>query len=81
MNVLRKRVFALLKGALNDVLPESELFRGLSEREWAEVFAVLSMHGVAVFVFDAVGKMPAECRPSPSVLHRFISQSFRLEKE
>ena len=43
MNVLRKRVFALLKGALNDVLPESELFRGLSEREWAEVFAVLSM--------------------------------------
>ena len=81
MNVLRKRVFALLKGALKDVLPESELFRGLSEREWAEVFAVLSMHGVAVFVFDAVGKMPAECRPSPSVLHRFISQSLRLEKE
>lgn len=79
--MLRQRVWALLDGALNDTAPCEDLFVGMSDEQWNEVYSVLSMHSVSVFVFDSVSRMAEKCRPSSEVLRRFIFQSLAYEKE
>ena len=78
MSPTRSLVFEILKSALWKtpvVFPD-----GVGQKEWDEVYSVLSMHGLAAFAYNAVASMPAEAKPQRDVAMKFISSFVAAEK-
>lgn len=69
----KELIYNLLKFALSDDQVDFTVFKEVEAQEWNWAFGVLSMHGVAPLVGDALERMPVEARPPKEVLLKFIS--------
>ena len=69
----RRLIYDLLKLALSDDKANFDVFKDISAEEWKWAFGVLSMHGVAPLVGDALENVPAELRPQGQILMQFIA--------
>jgi len=63
----QRALFVLLNTGLWNRVPEKEFFRGFSESEWREVYRISIEQGVMAIVFDAVMRLPDECKPPRSL--------------
>ena len=68
----RNIIYSLIRLALSDVQGEFDGFEGVSAAQWNQVFNVLSMHGLAAFVFPVIERMPENVRPPKEVVLKFI---------
>lgn len=71
----REIIYDILRFALSDDKANFGVFNDVSEEEWKWVFEVMSMHGVAPLVGNALERMPENVRPPKDVLLKFISSS------
>ena len=69
----RELIYNLIRLSLADAKEGFEVFEGVSAQQWEWAFRVLSMHGLAAFVFPVVERMPQEVRPQKEVVLKFIS--------
>ena len=76
----RELIYDLLKLALSDDKVNFDIFKGVNAEEWTWVFGILSMHGVAPLVSDALEKMPIELRPQGEELMRFIAANLSAHR-
>lgn len=71
--VNRELIYNLLRFALSDDQVDFTVFKEVEAQKWNWAFSVLSMHGVAPLVGDALERMPVEARPPKDVVLKFIS--------
>ena len=76
----RNIIYSLIRLALSDVQGEFDGFEGVSSAQWNQVFNVLSMHGLAAFVFPVIERMPENVRPPKEVVLKFISANMNGQK-
>ena len=69
----RELIYNLIRLSLAEAKEGFEVFEGVSAQQWEWAFRVLSMHGLAAFVFPVVERMPQEVRPQKEVVLKFIS--------
>lgn len=71
----RRLICDWLKFALSDDKANFDIFRDLNTEDWKWAFELLSMHGVAPLVADALESAPAELRPQGQILMQFIASN------
>lgn len=71
----RRLIYDLLKFALSDDKANFDVFKDISAKEWKWTLGMLSMHGVAPLVGDALENVPAELRPQGQILMQFIASN------
>lgn len=76
----RELIYDLLRFALSDDRANFDVFEGVGAKEWEWAFGMLSMHGVAPLVGDALESVPSELRPQGKVLMQFISASMAASR-
>lgn len=71
----RRLIYDLLKFALSDDKANFDVFKDISAEEWKWTLGMLSMHGVAPLVGDALENVPPELRPQGQILMQFIASN------
>lgn len=71
----RKLIYDLLEFALSDDKANFDVFKDISAEEWKWTLGMLSMHGVAPLVGNALENVPAELRPQGQILMQFIASN------
>lgn len=74
-------LLALLKSALWETDPESDLFTNLSEEDWKAIFKLSSEQGVCAIAFDGMTRLPKELQTPTSIKLGWIAKVERVEKE
>lgn len=57
-------LFALLRTAIWQRQPETELFDGIDARQWQRVYSLAVRQGVLAVAFDGISRLPKELHPS-----------------
>ena len=76
----RVLIYDILKFALSSHEADFGVFKGVSPEQWNWAFGILSMHGLAGYLYDALEGMPEEARPPKEVVLKFISAKMNAQK-
>ena len=76
----RKLIYRLLRFALSGDEANLDVFKRTGAEEWAWIYNMLSMHGVAPLVSSAVERMPEDVRPPKDVLLKLIAVNVSSKK-
>lgn len=76
----RELIYSLIRMSLAGAQEGFDVFEGVSAPQWEWTFRVLSMHGLAAFVFPLVERMPQEVRPPKEVVLKFIAADMEAQR-
>lgn len=77
----RELIYDIIRLALSsERVVDYIAFERASAMEWQWVFNMMSMHGLAAFIYDAVEKMPEEIKPPKDIILKFISANMLAQR-
>ena len=72
-------LFALLRGSLHNVQPDTFQFEGATDADWMECYDIASRQGVLALAWDGVVSLPLELHPSKQLKFRWAMSVERYE--
>ncbi len=76
---IRNVLFSATKSSLFGYPLELELYRGLSVKEWHDLYDMAKSQGVAAVVWDAVAQLPIEYHPPRQLKMKWIAITSNIE--
>jgi len=77
----QQMLFALLRLALWNKVPDKALFENVSEAIWDKVFHLSVGHGISAIVVDGIALLPEELQPPRSIKLTWIINAEKIESE
>lgn len=74
-------LFALLRGSLHNVQPDTFQFEGATDADWMECYDIASRQGVLALAWDGVVSLPLELHPSKQLKFRWAMSVERYEEK
>lgn len=75
-----KLIFTILKHYVKGEACPEEIFRGMSNKEWGELYKLSTKQGVSAIVYNMISALPKELRPSREIMLRWALQSENIER-